>query len=371
MIEDKVKSFFTSDNPAIKQYLAQHLNYFDDFTVMSEQKIFYGLKVDKVILDKNKKFLSLIECKGDVGTTEYVRGIGQILQYRTQAKKELRNRMAENFSIVLAFPNKLNTKQNPVEIEKLEYPNDAHLFIINSQNNSYKAINLAITKIGSKTKYFGEKLVSISPYYFRDNTFAEYFIGLHTMYYRGFYQKKVSRNIDDVLKVCGSHNPGNGRNVGITLSSLGFIDTNNRLTPDGHKFLELSYPKFVEKLTYDYAFPYINSVFSIINDNNDIKNKDHQRLLINKLWNLSDEQQIEFLTESDGKDKTKYIGSWNYVLKRSLKCLDFDPRKTNFKVKYNPTIGLPSIASKLKETEIPNEIKVFLSKLDNPSEFFQ
>ena len=40
--------------------------------------------------------------------------------------------MAEKFSIVLAFPNELNTKQNPVEIEKLEYPNDAHLFIINS-----------------------------------------------------------------------------------------------------------------------------------------------------------------------------------------------------------------------------------------------
>ncbi len=371
MIEDEVKAFFTPDNPAIKQYLAQHLNYFDDFSVMSEQKIFYGLKVDKVILDKNQKFLSLIECKGDVGTTEYVRGIGQILQYRTQAKKELRNRMAEKFSIVLAFPNELNTKQNPVEIEKLEYPNDAHLFIINSQNNSYKAINLAITKIGSKTKYFGEKLVSISPYYFRDNTFAEYFIGLHTMHYRSFYQKKVSRNIDDVLKVCGSHNPGNGRNVGITLSSLGFIDANNRLTPDGYKFLDLSYPKFVEKLTYDYAFPYINSVFSIINDNDVIKSKDHQRLLINSLWNLSAEQQIEFLTESDSKDKTRYIGSWNYILKRSLKCLDFDSRKTNFKIKYNPTIGLPSIASKLKEIELPNEIKVFLSKLDNPSEFFQ
>jgi hypothetical protein len=55
MIEDEVKAFFTSHNPAIKQYLAQHLNYFDDFTVMSEQKIFYGLKVDKVILDKNQK----------------------------------------------------------------------------------------------------------------------------------------------------------------------------------------------------------------------------------------------------------------------------------------------------------------------------
>ena len=35
------------------------------------------------------------------------------------------------------------------------------------------------------------------------------------------------------------------------------------------------------------------------------------------------------------------------------------------------SIGLPSIASKLKEIELPDEIKVFLSKLDNPSEFFQ
>ena len=99
MIEDEVKAFFTPDNPAIKQYLAQHLNYFDDFSVMSEQKIFYGLKVDKVILDKNQKFLSLIECKGDVGTTEYVRGIGQILQYRTQAKRSLEIEWLKNFRL--------------------------------------------------------------------------------------------------------------------------------------------------------------------------------------------------------------------------------------------------------------------------------
>jgi len=371
MTEDEVKDFFTNHNPAIKQYLAQHLNYFDEFNILSEQKIFYGLKVDKVILDKHQNFLCLIECKGDVGTTEFVRGIGQILQYRSQSNKEMKNRMAEKFSTVLAFPNELNTKQNPVQIDKLKYPNDVHLFIINSQNNSYKAINLANNKMGSKTKYFGERLISISPYYFRDNTFAEYFIGLHSMHYRSFLQKKVTRNIDNILKICGSDNPGNGRNVGITLSSLGFIDSNNRLTPDGYKFLNLSYPEFVERLTYDYAFPFINSVFAVINDNKIINNKEDQRLLINNLWNLSPNQQIEFLTESDSKDKTRYIGSWNYILKRSLQCIDFEPRKTNFSVVYNPTIGMPSIASKLNQLELPKEIQVFLSKLDNPLEFFQ
>ena len=153
MTEDEVKDFITPHNPAIKQYLAQHLNYFDEFTVISEHKISYGLKVDKVILDKNKHYLSLIECKGNVGTTDFVRGIGQILQYGSQAKKEIGNRMSKDFSIILAFPNELNTKQNPVEVERLRYPDKTHLFIINSKNNSYKAIDLDKTNIGSKKKY--------------------------------------------------------------------------------------------------------------------------------------------------------------------------------------------------------------------------
>lgn len=371
MTEDEVKNFFTTDNPAIKQYLAQNLNYFDDFTIMSEQKISYGLMVDKVILDKDQKYLCLIECKGNVGTTDFVRGIGQVLQYDSQAKKEIKNRMSRNFSIILAFPNELNTKETPVDIQNLEYPTETHLFIINSKNNSFKSIDLKATNIGSKQKYFGEKIISISPYYFRDNTFAEYFIGLHTFHYRSFYSKKISRNIDEILKKCGSHNPGNGRNVGITLSSLGLIDGQNKLTPNGYKFLRLDYPEFVEKLTYDYAFPYINSVFSVINDHPELSSLDQMRELINELWGMEPDQQIEFLTESESKNKNRYIGSWNYILMRSLQCIDFEPRKTNFKIKYNPIMGLPSISSRLKKEEPPEEIQNFLSMIDDPAEFFQ
>ena len=40
--------------------------------------------------DKNQKYLCLIECKGNVGTTDFVRGIGQVLQYDSQATQEIK-----------------------------------------------------------------------------------------------------------------------------------------------------------------------------------------------------------------------------------------------------------------------------------------
>lgn len=366
MNEDQVKFFFSKNNIYLKRYLQQNLNYFGNFKVISEHKIFYGMKVDKVILDENNKYLSLIECKGDVGTTEYVRGIGQINQYKSQSHNELKDRMAPKFSTVLAFPNNLNTKNNPVEIEKLDYPNDAHLFIINPLNNTYKVINTSEKGFGSKNKYFGQRLLSISPFYFRDNTFAEIFIGLHVFYKRDSNSNKVSRNLDNELAICGTHNPGNARNVGITLSSLGFIDQSNKITIEGFKYLKYDYADFVENLTYEYAYPFINSVFNIINNNiGKIKNKEDQRILINELWGLKSTQQIEFLTESSSNDKTRYIGSWNYILSRSLQCIKFTPRKTDFKVIYNPTIGMPSIAQKIRKNGFPDEVIKFLKIKDN------
>ena len=47
MNEDQVKDFFTVNNIYIKRYLQQQLNYFGNFQIISEHKIFYGMKVDK------------------------------------------------------------------------------------------------------------------------------------------------------------------------------------------------------------------------------------------------------------------------------------------------------------------------------------
>jgi len=365
MNEDDVKNFFQSENSQIKTYLQQNLNYFDDFKIISEHKICYGLKVDKIILDKKGRYLSLIECKGNVGTTDFVRGIGQISQYKSQSLNELDDRMAPNHSTILAFPNDLNTRDNPVKIHRLAYPHDCDLFIINPINKSYKSIKVGDKSFGQKKKYFGEKLLSISPFYFRDNTFSEYFIGLHVLNRRGIRKNDISRNLDDVMQICGTHNPGNARNVGITLSSLGFIDGRNKITPLGFKYLGFSYPDFVESLSYEFAYPYINSIFNVINNNlGNIKNKNAQRKLVNNLWGLKESQQIEFLTESTDRDKTRYIGSWNYILLRSLKCIEFTPRKTDFKVIYDPTIGLPAISSKIAQN-IPEEIIKFLTIKDS------
>ena len=339
MNEDEVKEFFNVENQLVKTFLQQNLNYFDDFKIISEHKIKYGLKVDKVILDKNGKYLCLIECKGDVRTTEFVRGIGQITQYKAQASNELKDRMSSTYSIVLAFPDVLNTKSNPVQIDKLKYPSNSHLFIINSLNKSFKAINVTKKSVGNKKKYFGEKLISISPYYFRDNTFAEYYIGLHVLYIRGIKSGKVSRN--DFTKKewskYGTHNPGNGRNVPITLSSLGFINDLNRITPLGFKYINLDYPDFVESLSYEFAYPYINTIYNVINNNlGKIPNQNRLRELCNELWGLDPNQQIEFLTESEDKNKNRYVGQWTRCMERSLHCIKFTPRKTNFEVIYNP-----------------------------------
>ena len=48
-------------------------------------------------------------------------------------------------------------------------------FVCFKQIKSYKSIKVGDKSFGQKKKYFGEKLLSISPFYFRDNTFSEYF----------------------------------------------------------------------------------------------------------------------------------------------------------------------------------------------------
>ena len=162
MIEDEVKNFFSTENQAIKTYLQQNLNYHDDFQIISEHKIHHGLKVDKIILDDRGRYLSLIECKGDVGTTEFVRGIGQIYQYKAQALHELKDRMAPVHSIVLSFPNNINTRDTPVQVEHLKYPAQSHLFIINQSNKSYKSI-FSITLFFLITSRDLRELLSFTP----------------------------------------------------------------------------------------------------------------------------------------------------------------------------------------------------------------
>jgi hypothetical protein len=75
---------------------------------MSEVEIEYGLIVDKIIYDNSGKVLAVIECKGgNIGTTEYVRGIGQGLQYLDQKNRDLISDITPDTQTFLCFPDEL------------------------------------------------------------------------------------------------------------------------------------------------------------------------------------------------------------------------------------------------------------------------
>ena len=120
MIESKVKNLF-SNKDFTSQLLRNHFSYHGNFRIINELKFENGLTVDHAIFDKDDKILGLIESKGTIGTTEFVRGIGQAFQYSEFIKNGKSYDYSNLAKSVLAFPDDL---QKNISIEKFSYPKE-------------------------------------------------------------------------------------------------------------------------------------------------------------------------------------------------------------------------------------------------------
>ncbi|EOI6575843.1 hypothetical protein ACMUXD_001590, partial [Campylobacter upsaliensis] len=97
---------------------------------------------------ENDKIKALMECKGgNIGVTEYVRGIGQIFQYEYFAEKSLSIRDYEfyplqDFCSVYIFPDSV-LRNNEFNIGPFKYPQTKKILEVNSQSLAVRLIDEA------------------------------------------------------------------------------------------------------------------------------------------------------------------------------------------------------------------------------------
>ena len=357
MTEDVVKSLILNKSSFVEDFLATHFKYHSSYNVMSEVGIEYGLIVDKIISDNSGKVLAVIECKGgNIGTTEYVRGIGQGLQYLDQKNRNLISDITPDTQTFLCFPDELFGK---IEINDLKYPDNLNLLIVNSKNNSFRVVKPTTNRGGNSFK----SAISISPYYVRDNRIGEIYIGLLELRKRMIVKKDrpVNRKFDELLSSIESPNPGNGRNISISLSSFGFINSESELTLLGYEFSQLNFIEFTMRLIEEYLYPYINTLMTVLLEH---QNKEITWTIVKEsckeIWSVPSDREIEFFTESD----KRYISSWMNILRDDIQCISF-PAKTNKKVVeiiYNPLPGLPNVFQLIKSEKIKFTTPTYINR---------
>ncbi len=333
--------------PEIRSGINSILSLSDYTKYIHEDTYINGITADFTLIDNNE-IKAIIECKAsDIGVTDYVRGIGQSLQYEFFYKKNISPRgynFSYNFNSILLFPSSV-VKDNSFNIGMFKYPNTTLLFEINEFNNIVRKIEQSeLDKLAQATY---SNLVTISQYYFRDNRIYEYYILLKFL---AFLQFKGYNSIDrkklelNYLRQIETQNNNNWRNAFITLSSLGLITSQNLPSPFGITLAHLSFEQFASKFMFSYMQPYVNEIYEVFNGHNKINLNNQQiREIIYKKYGNRD---VLFLTESEGR----YISSWLNILRDDFGCIDFLPRNSQRNIKYYPLqLNELSLQDKIKQ----------------------
>jgi len=291
-----------------------------------------GITADFTLLENNK-IRAIIECKaGDIGVTDYVRGIGQSLQYEYFYDENISPKGLDyhnNFNSILLFPSSV-VRENNFNIGNFKYPITTLLFEINDTNNIIRHIEQK--ELDKLKKASIDGLVTISQYYFRDTRIYEAYILLKHLSYLSHTNSFINRTTleHEFLRKIGTQNNNNWRNAFITLSSIGLITSQNLPTPFGFTLAHLTFEAFASKIMFSYMQPYVKELYEVFNYQNIIHlNNQEIKSLIYKRYNNRD---VLFLTESDGR----YISSWLNILRDDFGCIDFQPRSSQREIIYNP-----------------------------------
>lgn len=337
MIESELKSVFIGNSVFQKQ--VQNILLKDDFYIVPEVQFINGITADFCVFDKDNKINSIIECKGDdIGVTEYVRGIGQIMQYEYFKKHNITGNINKDCKVYLSFPSSLIAGNNSFDVAKFSYPENTELLIVNSENNSPISINpnKEYQKIVRQLD-----TIQISPYYFRDTRIAELYMILKEIVKSDIlnFNKLARQELGLVLKKYNTVNQNNSRNVFIALASLGLINSSNKPTIKGIELSQLDFADFCGTICFEYYKPFINAIFRsfdyIQKKENfyNIKSVENCQI-VEIIKNFYLGKDIYFLTESQGR----YISSWLSSLRDDLGCIDFLPNKQKKEIiiNYNP-----------------------------------
>lgn len=347
------------ENELIKQDIAKLLNIeMTNFKLVKEDEYINKITADFTVLNNNI-VSAIIECKGgNIGVTEYVRGIGQIFQYEYFAENGLSKKNykfcdIKDFKSVYIFPDSV-LRINDFNIGLFKYPKSKLIIEINQFSNAVRIIT------DKELSYLADNkrnnLKAISQYYIRDIRLFEIYFVLKVLSIYKLKNKIVNRKEleSNILKKSNSINNSNWRNVFIALSSLGLIDKNNYPTNAGFNLVNMDFPNFALTILKSYINPYIKEIFKVLNENQ------NQNLSINEIKEKIKENynnvDVLFLTESDGR----YISSWLNIIRDDFGFIKFKARSNDRKIilnymEYNDEAVIKTIKNHSKYYEFKNK----------------
>ena len=339
-IQEKLFQELIKNNNSIQSYILDALDLDSvnaDFD--KETKYINGITSDFTIIS-NSEITAIIECKrADINVTEYVRGIGQLFQYDYFYRKNItpKNLSAltynsNRFVSVLIIPSTF-IKNTQLNIGRFAYPKTFKLLEINLNNNYVRQITE--DELNTLANAANENLVTISQYYIRDNRLFELYICLKYLRIKGSFNNKEKLNRQDLeenLRKVETINNRNWRNVFISLSLLGFINSNNQLTEIGLIMSNKDYSDFILNMYQDYLKPFIDEIMDTLTSDKSSSIKISNDEISRKLRDKHGGKDILFLTES----ANRYISSWMNILRDDFGCVQFRPRNSKREILYHP-----------------------------------
>lgn len=284
MTEDDVKIFakkWLLDQPSVTN-------------VLPEQKIIHeGLTADFIAYASDGEIKYIIECKGSVDIGEMAKGLGQTDQYNYQKQF---NKKAINAEVYFVCPRDVE-----LFFKVLKIPKDVKVLLV---DDSGKILERKPSK--SPRGKIVTELQLPNTFYIRDIYFEDIKVLIKviddlTPKHRG--DRSIPRKV--IMSAAKKQRPemvAEGYNHLITLMSLGFINNQNMLTPEGYKMLgyiersENIFYRELMNLFYTFIINILNALIHIANDKKqpvykiicsqkEISNK------INELWG----DQVRFL----------------------------------------------------------------------------
>lgn len=351
------------DTPEIQQDLLSILDLSTDLSgliLVHEDKYINGVTADFTFL-YNNSIEAIIECKaGNIGVTDYVRGIGQVLQYEYFYENNISPKgwgYSEEFNSILLVPSSV-FKTKSFNIGKFKYP--ITTLIVEINESSKVARKITKKELIELSTVDENNLTSISQYYIRDNRLFEILMLLRYLCLLKIKGMELAnrKDVELELKKTNTINNGNWRNAWISLSSLGLINSSNMPTPSGVKIGMMDYEDFLILIYKAYIRPYIDLLMNYFSD--DEKNlKKSQSEIKSDIKAKFNNRDVLFLAQS----KNRYLSSWLNILRDDYGCLKFDTRSNNRSLIYNPIeLNESSFKRKIKENTVSHH---YLRNLKN------
>lgn len=345
--QDKIREKYFHDlvikNTDIQADLLSALDLPSDLSklqLIHEDRYINGIIADFTLV-YDDHIQAIIECKaGDIGVTDYVRGIGQVLQYEYFYENGITRHCSytNNFKSILLIPSSVFLNKN-FNIALFKYPRTTKIIEINEVNNAVRLISQK--ELDNFKEQTQNNLISISQYYVRDTRLFEIYMLLR---YLCFLELKNTYSIYDVnrqkieleMRKTNSINNNNWRNAWISLSSFGFIDSNNKPTKKGTELGMMNITNFLLIMYKSYIKPFADILMNYFYGN--LHKLSNGLSYINEdLRNSYNGKDILFLTQSENR----YLSSWLNILRDDFGCIEFDSNRGNNikrKLNYNPSI---------------------------------